>query len=160
MNAKQVNSILWLGTAALGLAAVGSLVFALTWPLEKQESADFRSADPATKPAAANSLPPLASYEKIWNLPLRQPLGTAVPQSAVPVQVATTTPTGEAPPPVALVGTIGNSLAMLKTPANAIEVCAVGDTFNGVTVVAVRPAEIDVRYMGRTLRLSKVPEAQ
>jgi hypothetical protein len=110
-------------------------------------------------------LPPLASYETIWNTPLRQALGAALPQSAMPAQGATAAPPpgagdGSAPLPVALVGTIGTSLAILRTPAHADEVAAVGDTVGGVTVLAVRPAEVEVRYMNRTIKLVTPPDTQ
>jgi hypothetical protein len=95
-------------------------------------------------------------------MPLRQPLGAAAPMTQAETAVTAPTPAASdgSPPPVSLVGTIGASLAMLKTASNAVEVCAVGESVNGVTVLAVRPAEIDIRYMGRTLKLSKPPEPQ
>ena len=109
--------------------------------------------------SVGNSLPPLAAFEEIWNRPLRQPLGTAMPiaqQSPDPVPVAPPTAAGTVP--VSLVGTIGSSLAMFKTPANAVEICGVGESFNGVMLLAVRPAEVDVRFNGRVVKLTKPAE--
>jgi hypothetical protein len=156
--------MLWTAAAALGAAAVGSVALGLLMPLERVEGEGARRPQgAATKPAGASDLPPLASFEKVWNTPLRAPLGAAVPQAAMTTQpVVVTPPPGAdgAPPPVSLVGTIGTSLAMLKTPANTVEVAGIGETVNGVTVLAVRPAEVDVMYMNRTVKLVKPPEAQ
>jgi hypothetical protein len=161
MNARQINTMLWATAAAL-LAGGASAVALMLWlPLERQGASDAGHARSSTKPTTAPaSLPPLAAFEKLWSTPLRQPLGAAAPMTQTTQEpiVATPTTADGAPPPVSLVGTIGTSLAMLKTPSNAVEVCGVGESVNGVTVLAVRPAEVDVRYMGRTLKLSKPPE--
>ena len=57
-----------------------------------------------------------------------------------------------------LVGTIGTTLALLKTPTNTVEVRGVGESLNGVTVLAVRPSEVDVRFNGQILKLAKPAE--
>jgi hypothetical protein len=164
MNAKQVNMTLWSGAAALALAAVGSLALGLMWPLERVPGSASASGRLATQPATSNPLPPLASFEKIWNTPLRQVLGDPPLVSPVaPSAVANVTPPGvisveSSNMPVSLVGTIGTSLAIFKTVGNVIEVCAVGETSAGVTVVAVRPAEVDVRFNGQVVKLSKPVE--
>jgi hypothetical protein len=163
MNARQINSMLWATAATLVAGGIAAVALMLWLPLERQESADAARRTPATKPTTApGSLPPLAAFEKLWSMPLRQPLGAAAPMTQAETAVTPPTPTVSdgSPPPVSLVGTIGTSLAMLKTASNAVEVCAVGESVNGVTVLAVRPAEIDIRYMGRTLKLSKPPEPQ
>jgi hypothetical protein len=154
--------LLWSSAVGLAVAAVAALVLTVFLPLEHQPSTDPRRAQATTAPSAA-ALPPLASFEKLWNQPLRQALGTAAPPSPMPAATIVTTPTSPdtgAGPPVSLIGTIGTSLAMLKTQANAVEVCAVGETFAGVTVLAVRTAEIDIRYMGRVMKLFKPAEAK
>ena len=164
MNARQVNSLLWMGVAALAVGGAAALLACVLMPLDRREVTDARTADATagSKAVGDTGLPPLASFERIWAMRLRDALGAPAgpqQQSAPPQQaVATTGPSSDAPPPVALVGTIGNSLAMLKTPGNTVEVCAIGETLNGVTVVAVRPAEVDVRYMGRLVKLSKPEE--
>jgi hypothetical protein len=163
MNARQVNSLLWAGVAALAVSGVIALVACVLMPLNRREVSDVRTMDATagSKSGTDGRLPPLASFERIWSMRLREALGTPPgpqQQSAPQPAVATTAPSADAPPPVALVGTIGNSLAMLKTPNNSVEVCAIGETLNGVTLVAVRPAEVDVRYMGRVIKLSKPEE--
>jgi hypothetical protein len=168
MNARQVNALLWVGTATLAGGAAAALLACLAMPLERVEIGDARSQlSAATGPSAGGEiagLAPLASFEAIWSRRLRDELGSpSAPQQAAAQAKPAPATTGPAavtdnPPPVMLVGTIGNSLAMLKTPSNAVEVCGVGETLNGVTVVAVRPAEVDVRYMGRVIKLSKPAE--
>ena len=167
MNAKQINFSLWSGATAVSIAAVGSLVLAFIWPLDHQATPESTVKISGIKPTAGPSLPEISAFEKIWKTPLRQPLGEALPNSpTTPVAVATVVPTvnpvtpTSANVPVSLVGTIGNSLAMLKTMSNAVEVCAVGDSLSGVTVMAVRTAEVDVRYNGQIIKLSKPAEPE
>ncbi|HZK82385.1 MAG TPA: hypothetical protein VFC46_14990, partial [Humisphaera sp.] len=62
-------------------------------------------------------------------------------------------------PPVTLVGTVGTSLAMLRGPDGVISVLSVGDQLAGAQVLAIRPAQIDVRFNSRTLTLDKPKEA-
>ncbi len=166
MNAKQINLALWSGAAAIAVAAIGGLLCALVWPLEHQLSLDATGGSSKIKSTTGPAIPELAAFEKIWKTPLRQPLGEAIPVApVVPVAVAPATAVNPvmamtANVPVSLVGTIGTSLAMLKTMSNAVEVCAVGESLSGVTVVAVRTAEVDVRFNGQLIKLSKPAELQ
>jgi len=165
MNARQINLMLWIVATALAVGAVAGLLFAVAAPLETAEvpGVGKRVETPATKPTANSDLPSLAELEHVWGVNLRQNLGEAAPPpAAVATQQQATMPAAaDASVPVSLVGTIGDSIAMLKTPNNAVEVCAVGETSaNGVTVVAVRPAEVDVRFNGRVVTLAKPKEAE
>jgi hypothetical protein len=159
MNAKQVNFMLWSGAVAVTIAAAGSLLYGFAVPLERREIVEAPKPNPTTKAAVGNALPPPSAFEKIWAMSLRQPLGDAPPPGPVQPQAATMVsppvPVVTSGVPVSLVGTIGTSLAMLKTMNNSVEVCAVGESFGGVTVVAVRPAEVDVRFNGQVIKLSK-----
>ncbi len=155
MNARQVNSTLWIAAGALALGAVAAIAGSAFLPLESAELKGAGQIRPTTtKPTAVANIPSMSELEKVWNQNLRQNLGEAAPVQPVPVAVQQT-PTNDASIPVSLVGTIGTSLAMLKTNANAIDVCGVGESSNGVTVVAVRPAEVDVRYNGKLVTLAK-----
>ena len=160
MNARQVNTTLWIGAAVLAVGTVASIAGSMLLPLDSSEikgAGQIRIA--ATKPASIAAVPPMSDLEKVWNVSLRQNLGEAAPIQAAPVAVQpTVTPTANAGLPVSLVGTIGNSLAMLKSNSNAVDVCAVGESTNGVTVVAVRPAEVDVKYNGKLVTLAKPKE--
>lgn len=54
-----------------------------------------------------------------------------------------------------LVGTIGQSLAMLRTADGSVEVCGVGETVGGAEVVSVRPRRVEVRINGQLVALTK-----
>src|SRR2546423_12920025 len=127
MNARQVNFLLWAAVAALAVGGVGALAACVLLPLNGREVGDVRSGD-ATSGAKATGdagLPPLASFERIWNMRLRDALGPPAgpQQQGVPAQAAgaTSGPSADAPPPGALGGAIGASLAVLKTPSNSGE---------------------------------------
>src|SRR5437763_201354 len=51
-------------------------------------------------------------------------------------------------PTYTLVGTIGESLALLRAPDGAVEIRGVNESLNGLEVVSVRPGEARVRYNG------------
>jgi hypothetical protein len=159
MNARQINSTLHTSAAVCAAAALVSLLLALVWPLKKQAADVMPGAgSPATHAATKNDLPPLAAFEPIWSMRLRQNLGTAPPPSVAAAPMPT--PAASTSVPVTLVGTIGTSLAMLRTPSNVVEVCGVGESVGGVEVLAVRPAEVDVTFNGRKITLVKPPEPE
>jgi hypothetical protein len=160
LNARRLNTTLWIAAAVLALGALASIAASLLLPLESAELKGVGQVNTAaTKPASVAAIPPMSDLEKVWNANLRQNLGEAAPIQATPVAVQPiATPSTDAGLPVSLVGTIGNSLAMLKSNSNAVDVCAVGETSNGVTVVAVRPAEVDVKYNGKLVTLAKPKE--
>jgi len=64
-------------------------------------------------------------------------------------------PQNSAEPPLTLVGTIGNSLAMLKTRDGKIELKGVGESISGITILTITPAKVEARYNGRTISLDK-----
>lgn len=167
MNARQINFALWSGATAVSVAAVGSLLMAFMRPLDHLKTSESSSGISSAKATTGPSLPELSAFEKIWKTPLRQPLGEALPNTpTTPVAVTIAVPNVNpvtpmsANVPVSLIGTIGNSLAMLKTMSNSVEVCAVGDSLSGVTVIAVRTAEVDVRYNGQIIKLLKPAEPE
>lgn len=157
MNAKQINLVLWSAAGVASTAAIASLALGVLLPLQKVESTQFHAAVPASRPTAIAGVPPASAFEKIWGMSLRQPLGDAPPSVPTPpvANVVVPVPAPASGLPVSLVGTIGTSIAMLKSANNAVEVCAVGESLNGVTVVAVRQAEVDVRFNGQIVKLSK-----
>jgi hypothetical protein len=164
MTARQINALLWTGSAAIAAASIGALLFGFNWPLDRHTERGIGDAKPTTQPSASIALPPLESFSRIWNTELRQPLGdpAPAPPAPPPTAVAAPPPTpgtgGTTGIPVTLAGTIGQSLALLRTATNGVEVCAVGESIQGVTVVAVRPAEVDVRFNGQVVKLSKPVE--
>src|SRR5438445_13867120 len=84
MRVARVRSILWMTAAAAVAIAVAAIIAAVVWPLE--EIADMSSpqnSELSTQPAppvvparssAIPQVPPLATFEPAWRLPLRRPL--------------------------------------------------------------------------------------
>lgn len=166
MNTRRTNSILWGTAAALGCAAVGVAATGLLLPLDgrSDDEADVvRQAGPATRTASAGGpgLPPLESFAPVWTARLRRPFAvaeTSPPASVVPTPAAVrsaATAADQPPPPLTLVGTIGDALALLRAPDGSVEVRAVGESVAAATVLAVRPAQVDLRYNGRLVTLRR-----
>jgi hypothetical protein len=155
MGARRINQILWSVAALLGVAAAAVLMLAMTLPL------DVRAVEPTAGRAAAtqeSSAPTLAPLEPVWNLRLRGELPAPAAQHEPRVASAEVAPAGGDGVPVTLVGTVGDSLAMLRGQGGTVEVRAVGETLDGVQVLEVRPARVSVRYNGRVVTLDKPPE--
>lgn len=155
MSTRRINQALWALSATLAVSAAVVLIVGSTLPVDWRGIA---AADDAHAPAQQNlsALPPLAALETLWNMPLRGELALVAAQTAVPAAGEVTAPAGL---PVTLVGTIGESLAMLKDQSGEIEIKAVGDSVAGMEVLEIRPARVQVRYNGRVLTLQKPPES-
>jgi hypothetical protein len=160
MTAKQLNMFLWILTAIFAISAAAVLLYAPLAPINHDMAIGASIDQPSTQSVASSRIPPPAAFDEIVRSTYRQPLGDPAPQSPEPTApVASATPgTAASGLPVTLVGTVGNSLAMLKTLTNTVEVCAVGEMLYGVTVVAVRPSEVEVKFNGQTLTLSTPTE--
>jgi len=153
INARQINSVLWAASAALAIGAVVCAGLTVLWPLQVDADAQRDAiASASTQPA---SLPPLESLQAAANVPLRtRAAAVATTQDAASASSASASNT----PPFTLVGTIGTSLALLRTPAGQIELKAVGEEAMGAKVLAIRPAQVDVRFNGQSLTLQKPKE--
>ena len=135
-------------------AAIGAIVLAVMWPVEV-EVRSVRAERPATTRSGDEAVLALATFEPVWNLELRRSFD----------QVATTTVAKEAPPGeaksgagITLLGTIGDSLALIQTKDGVVEVKGVGESAGGAKIVSVRPAEVDVEIAGRVVTLKKPKE--
>ena len=150
--------MLYLGAVLLGIGALASLG-ALMAPLYGVSSAQSIGAarQPSTEPlpdADKTEQVMLASLEAVLSRPLR---GDAV-APAPPIRPAPATqPHASSPTPV-LVGTIGNSTAMLRTPEGNVVARSVGERVGDAELVAVRHSEIDLRVGGRVITLRKPGE--
>lgn len=134
--------MLWTGAAMLLLGGVSALAWALLAPLETVSAAGV---GPATRPATRP-----AELEVVYAADFR-------PALLAGAQVAEV---AQGPlPPLALVGTVGDSLALLRTSANVVEVKAIGEKLLGAEVLAVRSGEVDLRYNGKVVTLKKPPES-
>jgi hypothetical protein len=152
MNSRQINFVLWSLTATLAVGAVACALLVLLWPLHRIDGAGGDSfAAPSTQPT---SLPPLASLQASASVSLRRTAAVATTQNAADAIPASASNA----PPFTLVGTIGTSLALLRTPAGQIELKAVGEEAMGAKVLAIRPAQVDVQFNGQSITLQKPKE--
>ena len=159
MNTRRINQLLYAAAAVLAAGAAGVLIFGLTMPLDQNEP---RGSQHTTAPAddGAASLPSVASLEPLWDLRLRGDLIPAAPSPQQPARLAADIATAPPDVPVSLVGTIGDSLAILRHESGQVEVRAAGENVAGVEVVEVRPARVRVRFNGQMITLEKPVEAQ
>ena len=159
LSSRQINLAIWALAGVLSGAAAIALVLGTAMSLEDGGWPEPRDASGAGRPNS-DALPSVASMEPIWNLRLRPELAKS-PAAAESAPVAAAQPlTSSGNLPVTLVGTVGESLAMLQGAGGDIEVCAVGETIDGIEILQVRPARVEIRYNGRVITLEKPPEAQ
>ena len=163
MNARRLNLVMWMGALALSAAAIFVLVRGAVMPLDTgplPNAAAQQGRTPAQSVAATSSAAtpaPPVDLARIGSLRLRRTLAQAPAEQEV---------SNPSPPPIApsalpsltLVGTIGDSLAMLQTPGGAVELKGVGETIAGTTVVSIRPARVELQFNGRTVVLVKPVE--
>jgi hypothetical protein len=152
MNSRQINSVLWTAATVLAIGAVTCATLTVMWPLSGggvQPRRD-QTASASTQPS---SLPPLESLQAAANVPLHRAAAVATTQT---VTAGSSIPADT--PPFTLAGTIGTSLALLRTPAGQIELKAVGEEAMGAKVLAIRPSQVDVRFNGQSVTLQKPKE--
>jgi len=151
MNVRKLNLTLWSLTAIL--LAAGALAVAWGFLTPVEIAADTEAVRSTTRPTTSQSSPDaqgsLESLAPLWAINFRKPLtDPATPPTPEVENPASTTVVG-AGGPFVLVGTIGQSLAMIRTPAGLIEVHSIGETTsNGAKVVAIRPYQIDIEFNG------------
>lgn len=156
MNTRRANFALKTATAVLVLAAIAAAALGILLPVESAAPAPAAVARTAATTQSANqTLLPLASFEPIFHLRLRKNLAEA------PAVAANTAPNAVAPNstnpaglPIVLVGTIGDSIALIQSGAE-IQALAVGETSAGARILAIRPSQVDVEYAGQKLTLTK-----
>ena len=157
MSERRINLLLWTVAGCCTAGAVAALALAFLIPLESVA----RDAAPATRPAspalASRDLPSLPEFEPIFNAVLRPALSEAPPEAAVVAQASPTSTAADAVG-LTLVGTIGQSLAMLRNAQGEVELRGVGDTAGGATVVAIQPSRVEMQHNGRSIVLEKPKE--
>lgn len=156
MTTRQINVLLWASATALCAAALAVALWGILAPVGDVGAG--AAAQPVTTPGnaqlASASLPSLESFAPVWSKPIRRPLVDGQMVASAPDTAAA--PIADTSLPVTLVGTIGNSLAMLKLADGSIALKGPGDQVAGVDVLSVRPAAVDIRFAGRTITLNKV----
>jgi hypothetical protein len=126
-------------------------------PLQITDSAGG-SRQPQSASDQAAALPSLAAMQHVWDLRLRRDLSPSdATLAAEPIPAAASLPANF---PVALLGTVGNSLAMLQDSSGQVELRAVGETVAGVEILEVKPYRVQVRYNGKVQTLEKPSEPQ
>ena len=160
MTVRRANLLLWTAAGVLGAGAMTVLSFGMLWPVTGSSPPQPPSvAAPTTTRAPSptpTTAPTLAGYDSVWTLRLRQPLNA--PAAAPAVAAAPKPVAAPAQFPVTLVGTVGDSLAMLKMPNGEVQVKRVGESAGGAKIVAVRRAQADVQLNGQLVTLHKPKE--
>src|SRR4051794_30275990 len=108
MNARRFNLLLWSAAAACLAAALLVVIAGVTLPLDPAGDGTSR---PAHAVATRSATRPTDAHwaDADWSRPLRGPLTTAAAGNAGSVNAQ---PEAEAPGPITLLGTIGESLAI------------------------------------------------
>jgi len=140
-----------LAAGAVVVVALGALL-----PLDTSTASSSEASRPTVTESA---LPSVASLEPLWDLRLRGDLAPA-PASQHPARLASDVAPAAQGIPVSLVGTIGDSLAILRQESGQVDVRAAGENVAGVEVLDVRPARVRVRYNGMEQTLEKPPDAR
>jgi hypothetical protein len=145
MTMRRINLLLWTATALLMVAAAGIVAAAIVMPL-----ATLGSQMPAPDISAATQpqVDALEDYARIWSRSLRN-LESRTDAPAV----ASTQPAKG--PGLTLAGTVGHSVALLRTADGAVHVRAVGERLAGAQVVAIEPYKVELRHDGQTITLAK-----
>jgi hypothetical protein len=156
VNVRKVNLGLWTLTAALAAGAVICAGLGVFTPIEvESDSRAMGRRAAATSQGSADSQLSLAEFEPIWRLNLRRSFTDA--PVTVPVIDASAIPGGPGGPFV-LIGTIGDSLAMIRTSSGVVEIKGLGELANGAKIVAIRPSQVDVEVAGQRLTIAKPRE--
>jgi len=166
MNVRRTNTVLWAIAGALAVGAVACAVVGVTAGMSVSgEGAVGGDRVAASSPATTRESPlTLGDFESIWTLRLRGGAsdggGTAsgdVARNGGASRISATTTAGG---PFVLVGTIGDSLAMIRNGTGAaVELKGVGETANGAKIVAIRPSQVDVEIDGRRQTIARPHEA-
>lgn len=152
MNARRLNLVLWIAAGFCLLAAVLVVIAGVTLPLD-QVAGDARPAGASTTrpaPHAADS----NWADGDWARPLRGPL-TAFVNTGTSSADASSESTAQANGPLTLLGTIGDSLAIVGAPDGSVATVGPLDHVGDALVTAIRPSEIDVQIDGRTVTIRR-----
>jgi hypothetical protein len=160
MNVRRVNLSLWTLTGALAAAGLLALGMGVLAPVEVEEPVVARGGrSAATSRASPDGALGAEAFDRIATLKLRKPLdGSGA--TAANAQMTEQNPAAAAGgAPFTLVGTIGQSLAMIQTSNGAIEVKGIGEQANGARIVAIRPWQVEVEVGGVRQTIEKARPA-
>jgi hypothetical protein len=149
MTSRQINMFLWTASGMLCALAIGAAAWVVLHPVETVLVTQSTHPIPTTYPTAMVNLPSLDEVQPFLDKPLRHNFSGAIPTTVATAQQ------NSSDPGLILVGTIGNSLAMLKTRDGRIELKAVGESISGLTIVTISATKVEARYNGKLISLDK-----
>ena len=156
MNVRRTRLILRLLTTACTIAVPAVIVVGLTVPrattAEPGPSSARPRSTPTTGPAAA---PPPDAFGSALDRPWRPSLGDTPSGTTAVASSAPALPAAALPQRLTLVGTVGESVALIRGPDGTVALVEVGDDVDGADVVAIREQQVDLRQGGRVVRLQK-----
>src|SRR5688572_1117472 len=156
VNVRRINLMLWTAAIVMAAGAAAVLALAVMAPVEVVPQAGVARPDRPATTSTTDRLPQLAAFEPVWKLDLRKSLNA---ETAVTPQAVTAAATIDSGLPITLVGTISDSLALVKTRSGEVEVRAAGETAaGGVKIVSVRPSQVEVEIGGKVVTLTTPKE--
>src|SRR6185312_189047 len=153
MTVKQINSLLTF--TAVACCATAGLILACGLLIPLDTAYEFHASStavhmPTTLPStvAAGS-----ADEAFWSRPLRAPLSDAAPGADVSTQALTAAAN---PQSLTLVGTIGDSLALIRLADGSVVARGVGDEVGGAgRVLGISPKGVEMSVNGQRILLAK-----
>jgi hypothetical protein len=159
VSQRRVNVLLWAAAGSCTVGAVAAIVLGLFAPLQSASINSSRiPAHGRAESVASRGMPPLPAFEPIFAALERPPSTDAQPPDAVVTAQPAPAVTESDRPPLTLVGTIGQSLALLRNDRGDIEIKAVGETAGGTKVLSIQKSRVEVQHNGRSIVLEKPKE--
>jgi len=159
VSERRINQLLWSAAGLFGGCAVLLLALALLAPLDSVALDENAATRPASQGRATRAMPELPEFEPIFAAVVRPMPADAPSEPAVVADVTAPAPApSTAVPALTLVGTIGQSLAMLRNARGEVELKAVGDTAGDATVTSIQTSRVEMRQNGQSIVLEKPNE--
>jgi hypothetical protein len=162
MNVRRTSTTLWTTAVLLAIAAVVALVVGWVAPLDTGETGSNSSASGGTTDPLAAGMRRLPTPDAFtsaaginWRTgqpiapPAPPPVEPVVPDAPVAVEAAS------AMPAITLDGTLGRTLAIVRTASGATEVKRAGEIVDGVEIVEVGAGQIRVKFNGEEKTIEK-----
>ena len=152
MTPRTLNTLLWTGAILCVAGSALAVAVAVTLPLDEapQERTGTDHRIPSTQPV--ESISETFALDNVWSRSLRTGLTEAAPTMQ---RTGNAQPSGT--PQLLLVGTIGQSVALLQS-GGSVEAALVGDTVAGAEVISIRPGEVQLRQNDQLFTLTKSAE--
>jgi hypothetical protein len=159
MTKRRINLTLNYAAFALIAAACATAALGFFLPLKSVSTSQntpspFNQVPRAGMPTASATA--MASFEPVLARSFRLALGA--PSQNDPAAPDPAPAAAEAPPALAVVGTVGDSLAMIRSVDGSVSVLAVGDHMGGAQLVAIRGMQVDFKSNDGPFTLTKAPD--